>query len=163
MGYTTSLLRIRGMNRPLLCQRHTMKHPFDCLLSAPSASIRLAAGLGLVSLAGLSAPSVVASTCFADISLTIVLDAPPPPPNREVIVGVSPGPDYIWIGGYWDGEPGHYRWVGGRWGRPPHSHGQWVAPHWDKDREGHYHQTKGEWRDGPKDDRRDDHRDGPKH
>jgi len=96
-----------------------MKHRYGFQLSSPSASARLAAVLGLASLAGLVAPSARASTLFADVTLNIVLEAPPPPPHREVIVGISPGPDYIWIGGYWDGEPGHYRWVGGRWGVRP--------------------------------------------
>jgi hypothetical protein len=128
-----------------------MKQPICSLIRTPGASLRLAGGLGLLSLAGFSAPSVAASPVLADLSINIAVDAPPPPIRRELIVGVSPGPDYVWIGGYWDGAPGHYVWVGGHWDRPPHAHGQWMAPHWDKDRDGHYHQTKGEWRDqGPK-------------
>jgi hypothetical protein len=129
-----------------------MKQHLRYLLCAPRASIRLAAGLGLLSLAGLSTPSLSASAILADLSINIVLEAPPPPPQREVIIGISPGPGFVWIGGYWDGAPGHYTWVGGRWARPPHQHGHWNPPHWDKDRDGHYHQTRGEWRD-----------DGPKH
>jgi WXXGXW repeat (2 copies) len=124
-----------------------MKTPIDYLLRAPGASLRLAGGLGLLSLAALPISASAASPFLGDISLNIVVDAPPPPPRTEVIVGVSPGPDYVWIGGYWDGAPGHYTWVGGRWDHPPHGHGQWFAPHWDKGHDGHYHQTKGEWRD----------------
>jgi hypothetical protein len=123
-----------------------MKHskaPSARTLGSPT---RMVGGLALLSIALISA-----STAMADLSINIQLDAPPPPPRQEVIVGVSPGPDYVWVGGYWDGSPGHYTWVGGRWDHPPHGqHGQWFAPHWDKDRDGHYHQTKGEWRDGPK-------------
>ncbi|MGA2690771.1 MAG: hypothetical protein ABSF76_00265 [Opitutaceae bacterium] len=129
-----------------------MKHAMNQFRRAPCASIRLASGLGLLSLSGFLTPSVSASPAFADISLNINLEAPPPPPRREVIIGVSPGPGFVWIGGYWDGGPGHYAWVGGRWASPPHGHGRWNPPHWDKGRDGHYHQTKGEWRD-----------DGPKH
>jgi hypothetical protein len=114
----------------------------------PSSPIRLVAGLGILSLAGFSLPAASASAGLADISISIGVDAAPPPPRREVIVGVSPGPDFVWIGGYWDGVPGHYSWVGGRWERPPHGHGHWSPPHWDKDRDGHYHQTKGGWGDG---------------
>ncbi len=40
-----------------------------------------------------------------------------PPPPRYEVVGVAPGPGYIWINGYWAGNPGHYRWVRGRWSR----------------------------------------------
>jgi hypothetical protein len=124
-----------------------MKH----LHRAPGATLRLAGGLGLLSLAGTAAPMSAASPLLADISINIGLDLAPPPLRHEVIVGVSPGPDYVWVGGYWDGSPGHYTWVGGRWDHSPHGHGQWSAPHWDKDKDGHYHQTKGGWSD-------DDHR-----
>jgi hypothetical protein len=130
-----------------------MKLPINLMLRTPGASLRLAGGLGLLSLAGLSTPSASASTFLADVSISIripVIEVGPPPPRQEVIVGVSPGADFVWVGGYWDGAPGHYAWAGGHWDRPPHGHGQWNPPHWDKDRDGHYHQTKGEWRDGPR-------------
>ena len=141
-----------------------MKQPMNYLLRAPRASIRLAAGLGLLTLSGFCTPSISASTILADISLNINLEMAPPPPRHEVIIGISPGPDFVWIGGYWDGAPGHYAWVEGRWARPPHSHGHWNAPHWDRDRDGHYHQTKGEWRDeSPKRDENHKRDDGPRH
>jgi hypothetical protein len=114
--------------------------------TAPGAALRLAGGLGLLSIAAFSAPTLSATPLMADISLNITVDAPPPPPRHEVIVGVRPGPDYIWIDGYWEGTPGHYTWVGGRWDRPPHPHATWYAPRWEKDHDGHYHQVKGEWR-----------------
>jgi hypothetical protein len=122
-----------------------MKHSTDCSPRTLGATTRLAGGLALLSVAMLTA-----STALADLSINIGIEGPPPPPRQEVIVGVSPGPDFVWIGGYWDGSPGHYTWVGGRWDHPPHAHGQWYAPHWDKGNDGHYHQTKGEWRDGPR-------------
>lgn len=102
----------------------------------------LAAGLGLVSIAGF-APTPM----NAQVSLSIRVDAPPPPPRHEVIVESSrPGPDFVWVGGYWDGAPGHYVWTPGHWDRPPHGHGVWVGPRWEVDHDGHYHQVKGEWR-----------------
>jgi YXWGXW repeat-containing protein len=116
------------------------------LLFAPGPTLRFAGGLGLLSIAGISAPALSASPILADISLNITVDAPPPPPRQEVIVGISPGPDYIWVAGFWDGTPGHYVWVGGHWERPPRPHAVWVAPHWEKDHDGHYHQIRGEWR-----------------
>ena len=71
----------------------------------------------------------------------MLIDPPPPMPYEGA----------VWTGGYWGGTPGHYAWVGGRWDHPPHPNGRWSAPHWDKDHDGHYHQTKGEWRDaGPR-------------
>lgn len=122
-----------------------MKPHINRSLRASGASLRLAGGLGLLTLAGFSVPSLHASTMLADISINIGLDAPPPM-RHEVVVGVRPGPDYIWIGGFWDGSPGHYAWVPGHWDRPPHPHAQWFAPHWDRDRDGHWRQTRGEWR-----------------
>lgn len=98
-------------------------------------------------MAGYSASPLSASPILADVSVNISIDAPPPPLRHEVIVERDrPGPDYVWVAGYWDGTPGHYVWVAGHWDRPPHPHAEWVAPHWDKDSNGHYHQTKGQWR-----------------
>ena len=113
----------------------------------PGLALRVA-GLGLLALAGASAPRLSADPILAQISVHIAIDPPPPPPRAEVVVvGNRPGPDFVWIGGFWDGSPGHYTWVAGHWDRPPHPHAVWSAPHWDKDADGHYHQVKGEWRD----------------
>lgn len=132
-----------------------MKKPFNNLLCVPGSALRLAGGLGLLSIAGFSSPLLSGSPLLADISVNIGFNAPPPPPRHEVIVErTRPGPDYVWVDGYWDGSPGRYVWVGGHWDRPPHPNARWNGPHWDKDRDGHYHQTKGEWRDDNQ--RRDD-------
>ena len=52
----------------------------------------------------------------------------PPPPVRMGVVGVAPGPGYVWVGGYqrWNGT--RYVWVSGRWVRPPRFGAVWVAP-----------------------------------
>jgi hypothetical protein len=103
----------------------------------------LAAGLGLLTLGTLATPVARAD----GISIGIHLDAAPPPPRQEVVVESSrPGPDYVWVGGYWDGTPGNYVWVRGHWDRPPHGRGHWMAPHWERDHDGHYYQVRGEWR-----------------
>ena len=102
-------------------------------------SLLLAGGLGLFAVAGLPVGANAASLILGDVSLNIMVDAPPPPLRQEAIVGVSPGPDFVWVGGRWD--------------HSPHGHGQWSAPHWDRDHDGHYHQTKGEWRDDGHDSR----------
>jgi WXXGXW repeat (2 copies) len=103
----------------------------------------LAAGLGLLSLSALTIPLVRAD----GISLNIHVEDAPPPPRREVVVeSHRPGPDYVWVGGYWDGAPGRYTWVNGHWDRPPHGHARWFAPHWERDHDGHFHQIRGEWR-----------------
>jgi len=57
-----------------------------------------------------------------------VIRIAPPPPVRVGVVGVAPGPGYVWIGGYqrWNGTG--YVWVAGRWVRPPRAGVVWVAP-----------------------------------
>ena len=52
----------------------------------------------------------------------------PPPPQYEV-VPVSPGPAYVWIGGYWAWQYGRHVWIGGRWAVPPGGH-VWVPGVW---------------------------------
>jgi hypothetical protein len=113
----------------------------------PAASAGLLRKVGLIA-AGLSGLLLVpASRLRADVSVNIQLEGPPPPPRREVIVERErPGPDYVWVAGYWDGAPGHYTWAAGHWDRPPHPHSHWVEGRWEN-RGGHYVQVKGEWRD----------------
>ena len=73
-------------------------------------------------------------TAFAeDISLGIRIGAPPPP--RVVAVRPpAPGPDFIWVEGYWYPVGGHYRWHEGYWTRPPYPGAIWVAPHHNGER-----------------------------
>jgi hypothetical protein len=126
-----------------------MKTSTRQILHHPARLLRLAGGLGLLTLVGLPTPSLRASPLIADIGVSIHIDDGPPAPRHEVIVERDrPGPDFVWVGGFWDGSPGHYVWRAGHWDRPPHGHehGQWIAPHWEKDHDGHYHQIKGEWR-----------------
>jgi len=57
-----------------------------------------------------------------------VIRKAPPPPARVGVVGVAPGPGYVWVGGYqrWTGTK--YVWVAGRWVRPPRPGVVWVQP-----------------------------------
>jgi WXXGXW repeat (2 copies) len=59
---------------------------------------------------------------------TVVIRKAPPPPVRGGVVGVAPGPGYVWVGGYqrWTGS--RYVWVAGRWVRPPRPGAVWVQP-----------------------------------
>jgi hypothetical protein len=72
------------------------------------------------------------------------VDSEPPPPQTEVVVA-SPGPDYVWIGGYWGFNSGRREWVRGRWERPPHAHATWVQPRWEHRGHG-YVFVRGTWR-----------------
>lgn len=68
-----------------------------------------------------------------------------PPAPRYAVVGVAPGPGYVWTQGYWDWRGHNWAWVEGRWLRPPRAHAVWVAPEWR--REGsRYRFHRGYWR-----------------
>ena len=57
---------------------------------------------------------------------------PMPPPQRQLVIA-RPGPNFIWIDGYWSWQSRSHRyvWVGGRWERPPHQGANWAAAHWE--------------------------------
>ena len=44
----------------------------------------------------------------------VVVAAPPP---QVEVVGVAPGPGYIWISGFWNPMGGRQVWIGGHWQR----------------------------------------------
>ena len=71
---------------------------------------------------------VAAATVFgADISIGIRIG--PPPPARVVrVLPASPGPGFIWVGGYWYPSGNHYKWHEGYWTRPPYEGAVWVGP-----------------------------------
>jgi len=64
------------------------------------------------------------------VSLGIRIGAPPPPRVVRVLPR-QPGPDYMWIDGYWYPDAGHYRWHAGYWTRPPYAGARWIGPHHD--------------------------------
>jgi len=61
----------------------------------------------------------------------------PPPPREEVIVGVAPGPSYVWVGGYWTWHRSSWYWVQGRWAARPHPSAVWVPGRWETRSRGH--------------------------
>ena len=75
----------------------------------------------------------------------VIVNVAPPPPVSTAVIGVVPGPRYVWIPGYhrWDGRG--YVWVGGRWVPPPRAGAVWVHPHWAA-RRGGYVFVPGRWR-----------------
>lgn len=69
----------------------------------------------------------------------------PPPPLRREVVGVAPGPGYVWINGYWGWRGNSYTWVQGYYARPPRRGARWEEPRWEHDR-GRYRFRQGHWR-----------------
>ena len=55
----------------------------------------------------------------------------PPPAVRVERRPVAPGPDFMWIDGYWYVVNGRYKWHAGYWTRPPYGGARWVAAHHD--------------------------------
>ena len=73
------------------------------------------------------------SALAADLSIGIRIGAPPPP-RVVAVTPARPGPEFVWVTGYWYPVNGHYRWHEGYWTRPPYAGAVWVAPHHDGQR-----------------------------
>jgi len=70
------------------------------------------------------------SAAIAQVSIGINIGAPPPP--RVVrVVPARPGPEHVWVAGYWYPVGRHYKWHAGYWTRPPYPGARWVEPHHD--------------------------------
>jgi hypothetical protein len=52
----------------------------------------------------------------------------PLPPLRHEVVVVRPGPNYVWVPGYWNWAGRQYVWVAGSWVLPPRPGAIWVGP-----------------------------------
>ena len=104
----------------------------------------------------------LASCAFGQVSVGIVI-GPPPPPRVVRVLPPNPGPEFIWVEGYWYPVGHHYKWHAGYWTRPPYSGARWIVPrhdgerffagywdgehgrrehdhHWDRDRERDHHE-----------------------
>ena len=66
----------------------------------------------------------------AQVSVGIRIGAPPPP--RVFVTPVTPGPDFVWIEGYWYPVGNHYKWHAGYWTRAPYEGAYWVAPRYER-------------------------------
>jgi len=84
-----------------------------------------------------------AAAADAQVAVGITIGAPPPP--RVIRVRpVAPGPDYVWLDGYWYADGRHWRWHNGYWTRAPYGGARWIGPryeggrffagYWDGDR-----------------------------
>jgi hypothetical protein len=69
-----------------------------------------------------------------------------PPPTQVEVVPAAPGPEYVWMPGYWSiGVGGSWVWIGGRYAVPPRPHAVWVGGHWARHGRG-YVWIGGHWR-----------------
>jgi hypothetical protein len=107
------------------------------------------------------APPMAQPMFIAEIDLSIVLEAPPPPRHEVVVERERPSRDHVWVNGYWINRRGHHEWVAGRWEVPPRGRTVWIEPRWEKRGRG-YVFVEGYWtavRPGDQRDRQDERRD----
>jgi len=92
-------------------------------------------------------PSGAALLAAALVVLPACASAPPPPDAVYVseappalqsqVVVASPGPDFVWVPGWWNWDR-QYVWVAGSWQRPPRARAVWVSPKWRRTSRGWY-------------------------
>src|SRR5215470_16662442 len=74
-----------------------------------------------------------AGTAFgAQVSIGVRI-GPPPRPRVVRVVRPRPGPEYVWVDGYWFVEKKRYRWHEGYWTRPPYIGARWVGPRYEQE------------------------------
>ena len=119
--------------------------------------LKLSAVLGLL---------LFAPPAHAQVGFSFSFGTPPPPP-RAYRVAPRPGPEFMWVEGYWYPNGKKYAWHDGYWTRPPYPGAYWVDPYWQGGRyfEGYWGTPKGDFRHDhrwdkghDRDYRHDDHR-----
>lgn len=66
------------------------------------------------------------------VGIDIVYVDRAPPPRRVEVIPARPGPEFVWIGGYWAWASREYVWTPGHWERPPRRRVHWVQGRWHK-------------------------------
>jgi hypothetical protein len=66
----------------------------------------------------------------AQVSFGIQIGTPPPAPVY-IAPPPSPGPDYVWVDGYYYPVSGHWRWHAGYWTRAPYAGAHWYGPRYE--------------------------------
>ena len=118
---------------------------------------------------------LAAGSVCGQVSIGIRI-GPPPPPRVVRVLPPSPGPEFVWVEGYWYPVGNHYKWHDGYWTRPIYPSYRWVAPryegdrfyngYWDGDRgprEHDHHWDRDRYRDYRERDRDRDHDRGRDH
>ena len=104
-------------------------------------------------LAGIFAAGALSSGCAHRVVVHERVEAPPPgevvvstepPAPRHEVIGVAPGPNYVWVDGYWVRTHNRWVWVKGHYEVSPHAGAVWVKGHWDRTPRG-WVWVKGHW------------------
>jgi hypothetical protein len=77
-----------------------------------------------------STPPMVHAPVVSSAPQEVVVGAEPPPPIVEQVT-VAPGPEYVWVSGYWRWHHHSWEWIRGHWAFPPRRGAIWVEGHWD--------------------------------
>jgi hypothetical protein len=67
------------------------------------------------------------TTAVAQVELTVMVAPPPLPVYEQPPI---PGPEYLWVPGYWSYGPYGYFWVPGTWMQPPSVGLLWTPGYW---------------------------------
>jgi hypothetical protein len=110
----------------------------DFMINTPSTS---PGGPVVVATATAAAPTPLPSP--TTVVVTEVGSAPPPPIAETIVV--SPGPQYVWVAGYWRWYGHSWGWIRGAWVIPPRHRAVWVSGRWGR-RFGHVTWVEGHWR-----------------
>ena len=84
------------------------------------------------------------TSCATRERTVVYVRTPPPPPVAETVV-VSPGPEYVWLAGYYSWNGAEYTWVPGSWQPRPPDRREWVPGRWERNRQGWFW-IEGHWR-----------------
>lgn len=71
-----------------------------------------------------------APAAFGQVSIGVSI-GPPPAPRVIRVRPRQPGPDFMWVDGYWYAERGRWIWHNGYWTRAPFGGARWVAPRYE--------------------------------
>ena len=112
-------------------------------MRAPSLTL-VAAALASTALAVVLSGCVVAARVPLPVVPVIYVDRAPPVPYNEVVT-VSPGPGYVWVGGFYGWTGRDYVWTRGYWSLPARGYSHWNPGYWHRDGRGHYW-VAGHWR-----------------
>ncbi len=106
--------------------------------------MKIVKSASLPAAAVVSAVLLLAAGCASAPPPGVVYVTDAPPPLRTEVIAVAPGPDFVWVPGWWNYDR-VYVWVPGTWQRPPRVHAVWVAPRWTHTKRGWY-KTDGHWK-----------------
>jgi hypothetical protein len=65
-----------------------------------------------------------------DLHVRVVPEAPPP--LRAEVVIPRPGPNHVWVKGYWHHDGAAWAWMDGRWIEPPRPHVRWITARYER-------------------------------